>query len=128
MNSPLKLVLIATSLVAGWQTTVADEIRPQAIFTEDEIEIIQGYYRKHDVPTKKDHKKHKTLPPGIAKNLERGKPLPPGIAKRYLPADLQEELPVAPEGYERIVIDDKILLIEIATQMIQDVLAEHIIG
>jgi len=128
MHRRLALVVIGIFLVPAGQAVIADESRPQVVFTDDEIEIIHGYYRKHDTPSKKAHKKHKGLPPGIAKNLKRGKPLPPGIAKRFLPEDLLVELPAAPDGYERIVVDEKIMLIEIATQVVQDVLADYLLG
>jgi hypothetical protein len=90
-------------------------------FTPTEIEIIRDYYEAGS------HKKKggKTgLPPGIAKNLARGKPLPPGIAKQYLPGDLVRRLPPVPAGYERIVVAGKILLVEIATQIVHDVLTD----
>ena len=62
----------------------------------------------------------KGLPPGIAKNLARGKPLPPGIAKQHLPTELVRRLPPVRHGYERIVVDGRVLLIETATQTIVD--------
>jgi Ni/Co efflux regulator RcnB len=67
------------------------------------------------------------LPPGIAKNLARGKALPPGIAKQYLPGDLAAELPRPPVGYERIIVDGKILLVEIATRVIHDILTDAVL-
>ena len=60
------------------------------------------------------------LPPGIAKNLARGKPLPPGIAKQHLPTDLVRRLPPVRHGYERVVVDGRVLLVETATQTIVD--------
>ena len=66
----------------------------------------------------------KSLPPGIEKNLARGKSLPPGIAKQVLPAGLLKLLPPAPRGYERILVSGKVLLVEIATQAIHDVLED----
>lgn len=70
------------------------------------------------------------LPPGIAKNLARGKPLPPGIAKqmRPLPPELVRELPPPPQGYERVVVDGKILLVNATTQIVSDVIANVILG
>jgi hypothetical protein len=62
-----------------------------------------------------------SLPPGIAKNLGRGKPLPPGIAKRALPSGLQTKLPSYP-GHEVIIVDRDVILVDIATQMIVDIL------
>jgi hypothetical protein len=62
----------------------------------------------------------KGLPPGIAMNLERGKSLPPGIAKQRLPESLAKTLPAAPKGKEIVVVDGRVLLIDIATQQIHD--------
>jgi len=71
-------------------------------------------------------KKNKGLPPGIAKNLARGKPLPPGIAKQQLPHDLILQLPPVHTGYERVVVDGRVLLVDIATQVINDVLMQAV--
>jgi Ni/Co efflux regulator RcnB len=63
----------------------------------------------------------------IAKNLARGKPLPPGIAKQQLPDGLVHALPAPPRGYERIIVDGKVLLVEIATQVIHDILTDIVL-
>jgi hypothetical protein len=99
-------------------TTVGVEV----VFSEDEIRIIRAYYETHST----DSRKGKGLPPGIAKNLARGKPLPPGIAKQFLPYDLRRELPPPPDGYERIVVAGKVLLVELATQIVRDILTEAV--
>ena len=62
----------------------------------------------------------KGLPPGLAMN---GK-MPPGIAKRQLPATLLGKLPKPPKGFERVIVDNDILLIEIATEIIHDVITD----
>lgn len=67
------------------------------------------------------------LPPGIARNLERGKPLPPGIAAHRLPDSLQTRLPPPPKGYQRVVLDGRVLLIDIATRVIRDKLEDVLI-
>lgn len=59
------------------------------------------------------------MPPGLAM---RGGPLPPGIAKRQLPGTLVEQLPPAPQGFERVIVDKDILLVNIGTQIVHDVL------
>jgi len=95
------------------------------VFTEDEIRVIRDYYKDREVRSPgKGKGKNKGLPPGIAKNLERGKPLPPGIAKRALPGDLERRLPRLPEGYERILVDGRVLLIEVATRVVRDILTD----
>ncbi len=97
-------------------------------FSSNEISVIHDFFHDYHsdnrVDKKGGKKGSKSLPPGIAKNLERGKPLPPGIAKRSLPNDLVVRLPPVADGYERVVIAGKILLVEIATQVIHDVLVE----
>jgi hypothetical protein len=79
-----------------------------------EVEI-RAYFREHRLEPQ-------GLPPGIARNLARGKPLPPGIAKRYLPDDLIARLPAYP-GCEIIVVDDDVLLVATATQIVLDILS-----
>ena len=96
------------------------------IFSDEEIRIIRSYFESHASHRHKG--KGKGLPPGIAKNLARGKPLPPGIAKQHLPQDLRRQLPPPPDGYERIVVAGKVLLIELATQIVRDVLTEAMLG
>lgn len=68
------------------------------------------------------------LPPGIARNLERGKALPPGIAMQYLPRGLQASLPRLDSGLEYIVAAGKLLLVEAATQVVRDVLIDVVYG
>ena len=116
-----------------------------AAFEEAEKQIIYRYFKDyvketdhHDHDYDHDYDKHKSkykknkkekgLPPGIAKNLERGKPLPPGIAKRYLPDDLEHQLPPAPHGYERRIVDDDVLLVEVDTGRIADILTDVLLG
>jgi hypothetical protein len=126
--SPALIVLLLLSLS---HISLADEIGVQVVFTDGEIAIINGYYQRQDALSKhgnKGSKGNKGLPPGIAKNLQRGKSLPPGIAKQHLPQDLQGSLPAPPKGYERIIVDGKVLLIEIATQVIRDVLTDIVVG
>jgi hypothetical protein len=121
--------LAATLLLAVSGTAVADDIGIQVEFSDKEISLIRAYYQDHDgrKHSQKKAKGRKSLPPGIAKNLRRGKPLPPGIAKQVLPVGLLQMLPPPPHGHERIVIAGKILLVEIATQVIHDVLEDVIL-
>jgi hypothetical protein len=62
-----------------------------------------------------------SLPPGIAKNVARGKALPPGIAKRALPGPLVSRLPAYPD-HELVIVDRDVMLVNIATQVIVDIL------
>ena len=97
-------------------------------FSEDEIRIIAAWYRENgDRSRGQGGGKKKGLSPGIAKNLARGKSLPPGIARQSLPAGLSAALPTPPRGFERVVVDGRVLLVEIATQVIHDVLTDVVL-
>jgi hypothetical protein len=62
-----------------------------------------------------------TLPPGLAKQLARNGTLPPGLAKRALPHDLLVQLPPPPAGCQLVLVDDRVMLIQAATNLIMDV-------
>ena len=108
-------VALAVSSGAG-----AEEVSATVKFSKREVDIIAAYYREAPVVRSEGH--GRKLPRGIAKNLARGKPLPPGLAKQSLPAGLDAQLPPPPPGHERLVVAGKVLLVEIATQTVRDVL------
>ncbi len=113
---------------ADSRTSTAEKIAI-AVFSKDERQIIAEYFHKHGHSSGKKGKskgkgKPRGLPPGIAKNLQRGKPMPPGIAKQHFPVGLIDLLPPAPRGYERVIVGGKIILVEVATQIIHDVLVD----
>ena len=118
--------LVAAVLLAGCTQTAVAEFSAHAVFSSREASIILEYYRGHDSQQRRTGKGLKSLPPGIAKNFRRGKPLPPGIAKQVLPAGLIDLLPPAPRGFERIALNGRVLLVEIATQVIHDMLEDAV--
>jgi hypothetical protein len=117
--------LFATSITAyslffaAIPVAIAD-VSVDVRFSTGEASIIRDYYRQFPVAESKGKKR-------IARNLARGKALPPGIAKQMLPGDLLGRLPPTRDGFERVVLDGKVLLVEIATQVIHDVLADVIL-
>ena len=121
----LRILACFALLAAGASAQAALEVG--VVFSDDEIRIISNWYHDHGYSKGKGGKKGKGLPPGIAKNLQSGKPLPPGIAKQHLPSDLQRALPAPPSGYERIIIDGKVLLVDVATHIIHDILTDAIL-
>ena len=103
-------------------TTVTRAPIVTASLSEADIRTIRAYYA--DASPGNGRGRKGGLPPGIAKNLQRGKPLPPGIAKQYLPQDLLVRLPRAGDGLEYLVVAGKLLLVEIATQVVREVLLD----
>jgi len=76
-----------------------------AIFNKADHDTFRDYFRSHKITAQ-------ALPPGIAKNLERGKPLPPGIAKRDLPNDLVQKLGSrAQPGVSYAIFGDRVVAI-----------------
>lgn len=70
--------------------------------------------------------KRDSLPPGLARYVEKHGTLPPGLEVRGLPADLESQLPDPGPGRKRVVVGDDILLIEKGTGRILDILADVI--
>ncbi len=126
MKGTIRSVFVATMIILGAQMPAAADVGVSVEFSNEEIRIIGAWYEEHG--SRAGHgggkSKQKGLPPGIAKNLARGKPLPPGIAKQQLPDSLVHALPAPPRGYERIIVDGKLLLVEVATQVIHDILTD----
>jgi len=63
------------------------------------------------------------LPPGLQKHIARTGRLPPGLEKRRLPGDLRSLLPIR-SGQDYRVVGNDIVLIEIATELILDVMKD----
>ena len=127
MKRLLVVVFIGVVAAFGVQAAEAADAGVSVTFSDAEVRIITAWYDDHELQ-KPDKAKRGGLPPGIAKNLARGKSLPPGIAKQRLPQELQRALPSAPAGYDRIIVDGKILLVEVATQVIHDVLMDVVLN
>jgi Ni/Co efflux regulator RcnB len=128
MKKPILTGLLVLCWLFGITASAFADVGVSVVFTDDEIKIIGAWYEEQSSNSHhgngKSKDKNKALPPGIAKNLERGKPLPPGIARQHLPDGLVKALPVPPRGYERIIVDGRVLLVEVATQVIHDVLMD----
>ncbi len=125
---------VTTAVVKAGVKGVFDELEKQMIkkyFSEHEyVDYVEGeesYSQKHKGKSK-NKGKNKELPPGIAKNLQRGKPLPPGIAKRDVPPGLDSSLPDSHDGYERTIVGNDVVLVEIDTGNIADIITDAVLG
>lgn len=129
MSRTFLAAFVCAALLTVAASLPAAELGVHVKFSDLEISAMRAFFRDQGMPASNGRKgkQSKALPPGIARNLQRGKPLPPGIAKQALPSRLVQLLPPAPRGYERIVVAGKILLVEVATQVIHDVLEDVIL-
>ena len=131
-------------LMFGAVTLLAPAARADVadiVIGEIEKSIIRDYYARHlhdweESDEGRDYKKHKnkkkglppglakkgTLPPGLAMQLERNGHLPPGLEYRDLPDDLTAKLPRLDPAYRYVIIDDKVMLVKRATNLILDIL------
>ena len=135
------VLVFAPTIVVGQIVEDIAKKAAEAAFSEAERQVIGKYYqvtapiRGEDVNLsdsrgnvrKKNNKgkgnnKRGELPKGIAKKLERGGTLPPGHAKRYLSSDLERQLPKSPDGYERIESEGQVILRNVATGVISDII------
>jgi len=112
------MLLFAPARAEAQRRAVAGvEITAGVTLTVGQRESIRSYYVAHPQPDAG------ALPPGIRKKLARGKPLPPGIAKKMAPADLVRTVAV-PAGYEVVEAGLDVLLVEVATGIIHDILMD----
>ena len=135
-NQWLTAALAAILLAFTASPAAAGDFGVSVEFSDKEIATIRAYYRDHSGSSSHKgngnkgngkNKGNKSLPPGIAMNLQRGKALPPGIAKQALPNGLISQLPAPPKGFERLEVDGRVLLVEVATQVIHDVLEDVVL-
>jgi hypothetical protein len=110
-----------------------DTNRP-ARFLPEERRTIEEYYHKGNKRKQKGlppglAKRGGNLPPGLQKQLDKNGRLPPGLQKQVepLPIDLDRRLPRLPESWERVVLEDNVILIDRRTQRILDII-ENVIG
>ncbi len=106
-NQPSTVEKVLTKAVIGALITVAERA------------IIGDYVDSH----RGQFAGAEALPPGIAKKVARGGSLPPGIAKKMPPGGLLARLPARP-GQEWRVVGTDLLIVEIATNVIVDVLKD----
>jgi hypothetical protein len=64
--------------------------------------------------------KRESLPPGLQKHLQKNGTLPPGLQKKVqpLPSQCQINLPRLPGGWERVVLGDRVIVLDPAKRII----------
>jgi hypothetical protein len=72
--------------------------------------------------------KRSSLPPGLQRQLDERGALPPGLQTENLPADLEAKLPPIKQDFERVILDNDVVLIEKGTNRVLDILEGVVTG
>lgn len=123
----LLLALVSASLLLnGCVTTQSVGVRTHApgistsfYFSDSDRSRIKGYYLYN-------HRPHnKPIPPGHRKryshHYQRHQVLPHGVPYSRLPHRLESRLPRLPAGYIRIIVGDDVMIMNVKTRIIYDV-------
>ncbi len=84
--------------------------------------LIQDYYRSNPSRLPSGLAKKDEHPSGAQQRLERNGRLPPGIEQQSLPPALARQLPPLPRGYDRVIVGQDVVLVEVSTRTVVDVL------
>lgn len=94
-------------------------------FDTHQRSVVRDYfaqeYRAGRCPPGLAKKNNGCNPPGQVKQWERGQPLPADVTWHALSRELETLLGRAPAGHRYASVDDSILLIELGTQVVVDV-------
>jgi hypothetical protein len=94
-------------------------------FRSQDREIVTTYYSKHGKGLPPGlAKRNGDLPPGLEKQLQRNGTLPPGLQKKLqpCPVEIVRQLPPLPQDYQRSVIGASIVVFNVRTNIVVDVM------
>jgi len=117
LTASLLVVTPTNGLAQGKDKVVSSSATISVVLSSDMKVQVRDFYSVRDATGVKP------IPPGIRKKLARGKPMPPGIAKTRVPDGLRSGLHL-PSGYELVEVGLDVLLVEVATQIVHDVLMD----
>jgi hypothetical protein len=131
MQATLLFVAFVGIYLLGVAAALALNKDHPAYFLQEERKIIYEYYHRgsQSKGLPPGLAKKGKLPPGLQKHLDKNGKLPPGLQKRLepLPRDLEVRLPRLPEYWERVILQEHVVLIDRRTQRILDII-ENVIG
>jgi hypothetical protein len=96
-------------------------------FRSQDREIVTTYYSKHGSGLPPGlAKRNGDLPPGLEKQLRRNGTLPPGLQKKLQPCpiEISRQLPPLPPDYQRSIIGANIVLFNVKTNIVVDVMMD----
>ena len=133
-RSFLVFSLFAVGFLCEHGSGLARDVNRPSHFLPEERRAIEDYYRQGSKGKAKGlppglAKRGGKLPPGLQKHLDKNGQLPPGLQKRLepLPVELDHRLPRLPEYWERVILQEHVVLIDRRTQRILDII-ENVIG
>jgi len=94
-------------------------------FQARDREVVTTYYTKHGKGLPPGlAKRNGNLPPGLEKQLQRNGSLPPGLDKKMepCPVEITRELPPLPPDYRRGVVGASIVVFNVRTNIVVDVM------
>lgn len=91
--------------------------KPQ--FSPHDRQVIEDYFRDYSNLPPGLAKRGGNLPPGLERQLRRNGSLPPGLEKRVqpFPARLTRELPTLPDGYSRVLLGMRAIILDRANRI-----------
>ena len=96
-------------------------------FQSRDRQVVTAYYTKHGKGLPPGlAKRNGDLPPGLEKQLQRNGSLPPGLEKKMqpCPVEITRELPPLPADYRRGVVGASIVVFNVRTNIVVDVMAD----
>ncbi len=123
MMAALAVAILATPAWAQWQPprdfSLADPQRQIADVMLDDTQkaIISAFYAQYPDTAAYIPAANRQMSPIL---VQRGNHLPHGVTKADLPPELESQLLALPNGIERIVVDNNVILIDNRTNMILD--------
>lgn len=99
-------------------------------FSDDDRRHILSYFKKQKKKGKKmppGLAKRNRLPPGLEKQIVKNGQLPPGLRGRGLPGDLEHLLSPLPAGYVRLIADKSIVLMNKKSGIVVDLMVDVVL-
>ena len=122
------LTVSAVQISGTWNAVSENALNPPeyASFGPEQETFIRKWFSMHsnysNLPP--GLARRGNLPPGLERQLQRNGTLPPGLQKRVqpLPLGLEQQLPPIMVGMRRVALSGNVILLEVATGRIVDLI------
>lgn len=127
-TSKYAVAVLAACILASFAAAAAPNERSDSRghFNEHQREVVLHYFseqqRRGSCPPGLAKKNNGCNPPGQVRQWQIGQQLPQDVPWYQLSRELQIQLGQAPSGYRYAAVDNNILLLELGTQIVVDVI------